>query len=316
MTPSGPDVRAIVAFLESVDPVATVHLPPGLATRPVRAVRTFADAVDGDLSWLSPRAAERRADLSRTFRGTLLCAPLGLDVSGLASAVVRCRSPKLAFGRVVTHFFPDLLVTAWPPHGRQVHEGARVHPRASLGPGVVVGSNTTIGEDVVIGPNTVIANADLGARVSVGASCTIGLPGFGYAEDASGRRERFPHLGRVIIEDGVEIGSNTCIDRGSLADTVIGAGSKVDNLVHIAHNVRVGAHSVIVAHAMVGGSVSLGEGVWCAPGASIRNQLVIGAGATVGMGAVVVRDVPPGETVAGNPARPLDRDRGARRSEA
>ena len=113
----------------------------------------------------------------------------------------------------------------------------------------------------------------------------------------------FPHLGRVVLEDGVTVGANTCIDRGALGETRVGARTRVDNLVHIAHNVRIGADCAVIAHAMIAGGVVVGDGAWIAPAAAVRNQRSVGAGALVGMGAVVVRDVAPGATVAGNPAR-------------
>jgi UDP-3-O-[3-hydroxymyristoyl] glucosamine N-acyltransferase len=151
-----------------------------------------------------------------------------------------------------------------------------------------------VGRDLVIHPS-----------VRIGAGCSIGLHGFGYAKAPDGSWLRFPHVGRVVIEEGVEIGSNVCIDRGSLTDTRICSGVKIDNHVHIAHNVIIGRNTLVIAHAMIGGSVTIGESCWIAPGALIKNKVTIGDGATVGLGAVVLHDVDPGVTVVGNPAMPL-----------
>lgn len=134
----------------------------------------------------------------------------------------------------------------------------------------------------------------------------IGADGFGYQRNESGELEKFPHLGGVVIEDNVEIGSNTCIDRGTLGDTIIREGSKIDNLVHIAHNVIVGRHAIVIAHSMVGGSVRIGDYAWVSPSACLRDVISIGDRSTVGLGAVVVKDVPDGGTVMGTPARPAE----------
>jgi UDP-3-O-[3-hydroxymyristoyl] glucosamine N-acyltransferase len=129
-------------------------------------------------------------------------------------------------------------------------------------------------------------------------------------KDASGRYQRFPHVGGVRIGADVEIGSNVCIDRGSIGDTVICDGARIDNLVHVAHNVVIGENAVVIANAMLGGSARVERDSWIAPSASIMNQASVGAGAVVGLGAVVLRDVAANTVVAGNPARELERKGG------
>ncbi len=185
------------------------------------------------------------------------------------------------------------------------HDDVVVADDAAIGYGVVLGEGVRIGRGVEIGPYTCIAHTSIGAGTKIGAHCSIGLQGFGFERSLSGEWVRFPHIGTVEIAEDVEIGSNTCIDRGALGATRVERGAKIDNLVHIAHNVVVGEGCLIIAHAMVAGSVKLEPGAWIAPSAAILNQLTVGAGATIGLGAVVIRDVAPGATVAGNPARPL-----------
>lgn len=147
----------------------------------------------------------------------------------------------------------------------------------------------------------------VGCNVSVGANCSIGLPGF--ENDKAENRESFlfPHIGNVIIESGVEIGSNTCIDRGSLDSTVISKNVKIDNLVHIAHNVIIHKNALIIANAMIGGSTTIGAGSWISPSSSLLNKIEIGEGAIVGMGSVVLKNVEPNAKVAGVPAKNLNK---------
>lgn len=139
----------------------------------------------------------------------------------------------------------------------------------------------------------------------IGKNTVIGGDGFGYARSENGTLIRMPHQGNVVIEENVEIGSNTCIDRAVVGSTVIGAGTKIDNLVHIAHGVKIGKNCLIVAGAVIGGSCEIGDNCFIGINASIKNKVKIGNNVTVGMGAVVLKDVPDGVTVVGNPARIL-----------
>ena len=143
-------------------------------------------------------------------------------------------------------------------------------------------------------------------NVTIEHGAVIGSDGYGYSRAKDGTIEHFPHIGGVHIGDNVYIGANTCIDRGSLGDTVIGKGSKIDNLVHIAHNVIIGENVMVIANSMIAGSVNVGlNNSWIAPSASILNQKSIGEGSTVGIGAVVLKDVEAKTVVTGVPARPL-----------
>ena len=191
--------------------------------------------------------------------------------------------------------------------GCRIDAGAVVGPRARVGRHTWVGANAVIGEAVVlgdevrIGPGATLVCCLVGDRSIVHAGARIGQDGFGFALGASGHL-KIPQLGRVVIEDDVEIGANTTIDRGAGPDTVIGSGTKIDNLVQIGHNVRVGRGCVIVSQAGISGSTVVGDGVMIAGQAGLVGHLHIGDGARIGAQAGVMRDVETGTTVFGAPA--------------
>lgn len=200
--------------------------------------------------------------------------------------------------------------------------GVELGEGLSIGPHTVVGAGTKLADGIHIGANCVIGElCELGAETEirdlvclypgtvVGARCIIhsgariGVDGFGYYLQ-EGRHKKVPQVGRCVLEDDVEIGANTCIDRGSVGETRIGAGTKIDNLVHIAHNVHIGRGCIIVAQVGIAGSTTIGDGVALGGQVGIIDHLKIGDGAKVGAGAGVGRDIPAGETWFGYPAWP------------
>jgi UDP-3-O-[3-hydroxymyristoyl] glucosamine N-acyltransferase len=185
-----------------------------------------------------------------------------------------------------------------------VGDGARIGARTQLHAHVVVGAGVEIGEDCEVFPGvTLYPGASLGARVTVHAGARIGSDGFGYVY-RDGAHAKIPHVGRCIVESDVEIGANTTIDRGSIDDTVIGAGTKIDNLVHIAHNVRIGRLCLIIAQVGIAGSVRVEDGAVLGGQVGISGHHTIGKGAKLAAQAGVFGDIPAGETWSGYPARP------------
>jgi len=212
--------------------------------------------------------------------------------------VVIAENPRLSFARVVSALFPRTM-----PEG--VHPTAVISADASIGDGVSIGAHAYIGAATVGDGSEIHAGVriydgvSIGKRVRIFANAVIGADGFGFERDEDGVPVKFPQLGGIVIEDDVEIGAGTCVDRGALSDTVIERNAKIDNMVHIAHNVVVGTGAIIAANAVVAGSTVLGPRVWIGPSACISNGLVVGADASVSLGSVVTRDVPEGGRVTG-----------------
>ena len=185
-----------------------------------------------------------------------------------------------------------------------VGEGTRLGPNVYLHPHVAVGRGVEIGGESVIYPHvTLYDGVRVGARVIVHRGAVIGSAGFGYVFDGTAHRA-LPHIGTVILEDDVEIGANVTIDRATLGATIIGEGTKIDNLVHVAHNARIGRHCLLAGQVGISGSVVLGDGVILAGQAGVADHKSMGAGAIGGARAAVMQDVPAGVTVYGMPAHP------------
>jgi UDP-3-O-[3-hydroxymyristoyl] glucosamine N-acyltransferase len=185
-----------------------------------------------------------------------------------------------------------------------IGDGVRVGARARIGAHVVLGEGVTVGDDVRLDPHVVVyGGSTLGARVWCKAAAVIGGAGFGFASDASGHT-RIPHVGGCILDDDVEVGSHSCVDRGSLDDTRIGRGTKIDNQVHIAHNVHIGADCLIMACVGIAGSAVLGDRVVFAGQSGCIDHVELGDDVKVGAKSAVMSNVPAGSAVSGYPARP------------
>jgi UDP-3-O-[3-hydroxymyristoyl] glucosamine N-acyltransferase len=302
-----PTVSDILRFLEQRE---SIRLPGFQADTSIEQAMSLGEAGQNAVSFCGSTARDPQSLLASTHATLLIVdQTFPIDVNLLAKAgvqaVVRSPNARLDFVRVVERFFAK-------PMPRGIHATAVIDPEANIHPEVYIGPFTYVGKceigegTVIYGHVHVYSKTRIGRNVIIHAGTVIGADGFGYQRNETGELEKFPHIGGVIIEDNVEIGSNTIIDRGTLGDTIIREGAKIDNLVHIAHNVVVGRHAAVIAHAMVGGSTRIGDYAWVAPSACLRDGISIGDRATVGLGALVVKDVPDDTTVMGAPARPIE----------
>ncbi|MCG8507716.1 MAG: UDP-3-O-(3-hydroxymyristoyl)glucosamine N-acyltransferase [Rhodospirillales bacterium] len=258
---------------------------------------------------------------SESAAGACLVGPEYADRAPKGMALLLSSDPYRAYAAVATAFYPPPPVEAGISPAAAVDEsaelgdGCEVQPGAAIGPGAVVGRNcrisanavvgtgVVVGDDCVIGACASLSHCLVGNRVILHAGVRVGQDGFGFAPGADGHR-KVPQLGRVIIGDDVEIGANTTIDRGTGPDTEIGAGTKIDNLVQIAHNVRLGRGCIVVSQVGISGSTRVGDFVMMGGQAGLTGHLNIGDGAKIAAQSGVMRDVEPGSTVAGSPAMP------------
>lgn len=256
------------------------------------------------LDWINP-SKEKKQQIAEGSKARVLLVDDAIQpIEG--KVLIHVKNPKVALADVGNHFFVEKPVPGIHPTAI-IHPEAKIGKEASIGAYSVIGK-ATIGDNCIIDSNVRIYDCvQMGNRCAVKSGAVIGSDGFGFEKDAEGNRFRFPQLGGVIIGDDVEIGANTCIDRGSLADTIIGHHTKINNLCHVAHNNVIGNNVEITGCCNISGSNTIENDVWISPNSSIRGWIHIGKGATVGMGAVVVKNIPEGETWVGNPARKLEK---------
>ena len=276
-----------------------------------------ADAAQpGDLTFAEGEAFMARAEASGAT------AVLTSIAAASAKTLIRVRHTRLAVAQALGLFFPEPVFPPGTHASAVVDPGAQIDPTAHVGPRCVVGKGSRIGREavlmagVVVGADCVVGEAtrvfpqvtlydhtQVGARVRIHAGAVLGSDGYGYVF-AAGAHHKVPQIGRLIIEDDVEIGANVTIDRGALGATVVGRGTKVDNLVHLAHNVTVGAHCLLIAQVGIAGSTTVGDYVTMAGQVGVADHLRIGSRVTIGAQAGVMNDIPDGQIWVGAPARP------------
>jgi len=298
----------------------------GDAGRIVRGVGPLDEAGPEDLSFIdNPRYL---ALLRTTRAGVIVCSVKDVDRVPEAAVALISAAPYRSFAQATALLYPDAVrppgivggvgvsANAWVDPSARLEDGVAVEPGAVIGAGAEIGSRTVIAATAVIGANVRIGrncyvgagaslqHALVGNRVIIHPGVRIGQDGFGFAMGPGGHL-KVPQIGRVVVQDDVEIGANTTIDRGANRDTIIGEGTKIDNQVQIGHNVVVGRHCVIVAQAGISGSTVLEDYVVLAGKVGLAGHLRIGRGAQIAGGSNVADDIPAGERWVGTPARPI-----------
>ena len=286
----------------------------------VRGIAPLESANDDELSYFCDSHKAKAFAASRACAIITSSKLAGYPHNGCCLLIVR--DPRLAFAQNGLMFYPPVAAapgihataqidaSAEIGEGCQIDCGAVIGPRVRLGARCHIGANAVIGQaveigdDVIVGSNATITHALVGSRVRIGSGTVVGGEGFGVVAAPAGL-VCSAQLGRVIIGDGVRIGSNCTIDRGAVDDTKIGAGTMIDNLVQIAHNVRIGRSCVFAGQAGVAGSTTIGDGVMVGGQVAISDHLCVGSNARIAGKSGVMRDVAAGETVAGYPAVPV-----------
>ena len=282
--------------------------------RQVSAVAPLGTAEAGDVAFLGGR--KFLTALGQTRAGCVILPAAALEAAPADTAIIISDEPQAAWARASACLHRALPLSVTDPHeaaeddtvvfepGVVVGAGARIGRGTRIGANSVIGPGVQIGRDCVIGSNVSIGFALIGDRVRLLAGVRIGEAGFGAAQSKAGPVD-VPQLGRVILQDGVTVGANSCIDRGAYDDTVVGENTKIDNLVMIAHNCVIGRNCLMAAHTGISGSCIVGDNVIFGGQAGIGDHIRIGEGARVAGGAGVLSDIPAGETWSGYPAKPI-----------
>ncbi|MDR3402152.1 MAG: UDP-3-O-(3-hydroxymyristoyl)glucosamine N-acyltransferase [Chthoniobacter sp.] len=289
----------------------------GDETTPLSGLSSIDGARAGDLAF-----AEKESQFLAAEQGAATAILSSAAFTSSQKIVIRVPNPRVAFARLLPVFFPVDEYPAGTDASARIAASAQVDPSAHIGPNCVIGErvqigprsvlmggnhvrkDARIGEDTSLYPNVVIYERTVIAdRVTIHAGSVIGSDGYGYVFDAGSHRKVL-QVGNVVIHNDVEIGANCAIDRGALDSTVIGAGTKIDNLVHIAHNVVIGRHCLIMGQVGFAGSTHLGDYVVIASQSGIAGHLSLGTQSTVGAKSGVMRDIPAKGTVLGIPAMP------------
>jgi UDP-3-O-[3-hydroxymyristoyl] glucosamine N-acyltransferase len=289
----------------------------GPADLPIEGIARIDQATPRDITFITQKRFARLAPQSRA--AAFIVSP---EYAGLPRPLIIIPNPYLAYARVAALFAPPLR--RWPGVSDAAHLGqgvalgrevsiaplvfidnqVRLGDRVTIMPGCVIGEAVNIGADTLIYPNvTIREGCRVGARCIIHSGTVIGSDGFGFVPGEAGH-VKIPQLGTVVIEDDVEIGANCTIDRGALGATRVGRGVKMDNLVHLAHNVEVGEFSFLVAQVGISGSTKLGKAVALGGQVGLAGHIELGDGVQVGAKSGVNRSIPAGQTVSGYPARP------------
>ena len=311
-------------FFEPLGPVLAHVLCSGaqiIRGDPEAAISTAAPLLQAGPEAVAFAEGVRAEGLEQSRAGLLFTTPQAAERASAAGVVAISPAPRAAFARACAALFrlrrhqvgdPALHPDAMLEAGVEVCAGAVIGAKAEIGadtwigPNAVIGPGVAIGRRCRIGPGVVLQCALIGDDVVIGAGAVLGDAGFGVAVGPNGLVD-VPHLGRAIVQDRASLGALVTVDRGQLADTIVGEGAKIDNLSQIAHNVHIGANAVLAAFAGISGSADIGAGARLGGRVGVADHVVVGANASLAAGSGLMHTVPSGETWGGYPAKPIKR---------
>jgi UDP-3-O-[3-hydroxymyristoyl] glucosamine N-acyltransferase len=298
--------------LEDLTPYLTEHSILGNAKNiHFNCVKPAFECDSNSLAWINPARKDKQAIFENCLSNLIIIddsiflSPEKLD----SKCLIVVANPRLVFTRILNGLF--LNNSSYCEYGT-IHSSSVINPEAIIHPSVTIGpfnviGKCEIGEGTYIGANnTIHDNVVIGENVRINEYNLLGGAGLGFVKDEDGRLIKIAHIGTLIIEDDVEIFTHVNIDRGTLAKTTIKKGAKIDHHVHIGHNCTVGENTVVVAHTVMCGGSELANNVWAGVGSYLKDAIFVGEGTTLGMGAVVTKNVPGKEVWVGNPAQKLD----------
>lgn len=297
---------SVADVLRAVGPSAVAH---GDSSLRFRRVAPLHEADRACITWVRAEHARKQALVEESDAGLVICDDT-ISVGHISlqnRCVVQVTNPEVAFLRLLKGLFAPAR-----PSLPGIHPTACVHPAALIGQGVTIGPYCVVGRAEIGDGATLQSFVSVHDRTVVGRNvfladhCTVGGQGFGHVRNERGELENMPHVGRVVLEDEVELFPHTNVDRATLSETRVCRGAKIDHYCHIGHNTRVGSGTIFAARVVLCGGVRIGDNCWIGVGTVVRDGLEIGSKAVTGLGSVVTRSIPPGEVWAGSPARPLE----------
>mgnify|MGYP003281184884 CR=1 FL=1 len=288
-------IKTLIEYLTAIDEAYEVY---GDTEKTINGFSSIYDYQNGTMTWIRSKENLEKAEVEPSAITLLISTEL---IEGCPCCIT-AKDPHRLFFYLIEYFFCETKEVT-------IGKNSIISMTASIGKNVAIGNNCTIGENVQIGDETrIYNNVSIADNVVIGENCTIksgaviGEEGFGFLKDKNGIQHRVPHMGSVIIGNYVDIGANTCIDRGVMENTIIKDHAKIDNLCHIAHNTEIGQNTTVVALTLLGGSTKVGDNCWIGT-STIRNLLEIGDNAFIGIGSNVVGNVEKDTLVYGNPAK-------------
>lgn len=296
----------VESLLKCID---SSYILEGQKSRSIKSISSLHNATNDDVSFCSSDEYKDILSISKSNAGVILCKrsmegfvyPKNKD----GQLLVFVDNPRLEFTKIAKRINPEPPKVGISPHSI-VSDSAKIGRDCFIGDFVVIGDNCTIGDNTLVDSRVNLQNCTIGSSCLIQPNTTIGEDGFAFERDGDTLElEKFPHYGRVLIGNNVEIFANCSIARGSLSDTIIEQGTKIDALCHIAHNVNIGRNSELTAGAIIGGSTSIGNNCWIGLNSTIKNKIRIGDKVIVGSGSSVIYNIKDEDIVAGVPAKSI-----------